>query len=62
MGAKLTKAFEIAKAEGGMKASMRLAMKTGLSSDKAAGAQDSPELIQKFEAALKEIIGKSVNL
>ncbi|MBU2550607.1 MAG: hypothetical protein KKB20_19520 [Proteobacteria bacterium] len=45
-----------------MKAQMRLAMKTGLSSDKASGTPDSPELIQKFEAALKEILGKSVNL
>jgi len=48
MGAKLTKAFEIAKQAGGMQATMRLAMKSGMSSDKAAAAPDSPENIQKI--------------
>jgi hypothetical protein len=62
MADKLVKAFDIVKSEGGMKAQMRLAMKCGLSSDKAASTPDSPELIQKFEAALKEITGKSVTL
>jgi len=62
MGNRLVKAFNIAKEAGGMKATMRLAMKGGMSSDKAAAAPDSPENIQKFEAALKEITGKAVKL
>jgi hypothetical protein len=62
MGNRLVKAFDIAKEAGGMKATMRLAMKGGMSSDKAAAAPDSPENIQKFEAALKEITGKAVKL
>jgi hypothetical protein len=62
MGARIVKGFEIAKQEGGMKALMRLAMKAGLSSEKAAAAEDSPELIQKMEKALQEILGKSIKL
>ncbi|HKI50286.1 MAG TPA: hypothetical protein VKA69_13235 [Desulfobacteria bacterium] len=62
MGTRLVKAFGIAKEAGGMKATMRLAMKGGMSSDKAASAPDSPENIQKFEAALKDITGKAVKL
>lgn len=62
MGAKLAKAFGIAKEAGGMQATMRLAMKSGMSSDKAAAAPDSPENIQKMEAALKEVTGKAVKL
>ena len=62
MGARIVKGFEIAMQEGGMKAQMRLAMKAGLSSDKAASAADSPELIAKMEKALQEILGKSIKL
>ena len=62
MGTRLVKAFNIAKEAGGMKATMRLAMKGGMSSDKAAAAPDSAENIQKLEAALKEITGKAVKL
>ena len=62
MGAKLQKAFQIAKDADGLQAEMRLAMKSGMSSQKAAGAPDSPENIQKMETALKEVIGKDVKL
>ena len=62
MGARIVKGFEIAMQEGGMKAQMRLAMKAGLSSDKAAGTPDSPELIAKMEKALQEILGKPIKL
>jgi hypothetical protein len=62
MGNRLVKAFDIAKDAGGMKATMRLAMKGGMSSDKAAAAPDSPENIAKMEAALKEVTGKAVKL
>ena len=62
MGAKLKKAFDIAKEAGGLQAQMRLAMKSGMSSDKAGAAEDSPANIQKIEAALKEVTGKDVKL
>jgi hypothetical protein len=62
MGAKMVNGFSMAQKEGGIKAAMRLAMKVGISNDKAAGAPDSPENIQKMEAALKEILGKAVKL
>jgi hypothetical protein len=62
MGAKLIKAFESAKQEGGMQAQMRLAMKSGMSSIKASDAPDSPENIQKMEAAYEEVIGKKIKL
>jgi hypothetical protein len=62
MGAKLAKALEMAKAAGGLQAQMRLAMKSGMSSDKAAALPDSPENIQKMEAAYKEVVGKDIKL
>jgi len=34
---------------------MRLAMKTGMSSDKAAQEADSPEMVQKFKSAWDEV-------
>jgi len=37
---------------------MRLAMKTGLSSEKAASTPDTPELIEKCRQAVREITGK----
>lgn len=57
MGMKLAKCFELAKANGGLPAQMRLAMKLGLSADKAAAAPDSPDLIEKAKSAVKEITG-----
>ncbi len=62
MGAKLLKAFDLVKDEGGVQLQMRLAMKAGLSSAKAGGEPDSPENIQKMEAALKEVTGKDLKL
>jgi hypothetical protein len=62
MGAKMVSGFDMAQKEGGIKAAMRLAMKVGFSNDKASGVQDSPENVQKMEAALKEILGKAVKL
>lgn len=62
MGARLVKAFEIAKDAGGIQATMRLAMKSAMSSNKAESAPDSPENLQKMKAALKEVIGKDVSL
>jgi hypothetical protein len=62
MGAKLKKAFDIAKNAGGMQAQMRLAMKSGMTADKAGAAEDSPANVQKMEAALKEVTGQAVKL
>lgn len=62
MGARLVKAFDIAKAAGGIQAQMRLAMKSGVSSAKAEGLPDSPDNIKKMEAALKEVTGKDTKL
>lgn len=62
MGEKLTKGFDAVKKEGGLKLAMRLAMKSGMSEQKAASEPDSPENVAKMEAALKEVIGKDVKL
>jgi len=62
MGAKLQKAFEMAKEAGGLPAQMRLAMKSGMSSDKALTLPDNPENIKKMEAAFKEVLGKDIRL
>lgn len=55
MAKKLLEYYNKAKSIGGLKAQMRLAVITGLPSPKAELAPDSPENINKFEAALKEI-------
>lgn len=55
MGAKLSAFYDKAKAMGGLKAQMRMAILTRISSTKAKEADDSPENIKKFEEALKEL-------
>lgn len=55
MGAKIKEFYEKAKSLGGMKAGMRMAMITKIPSAKADETPDSPEVIGKFEEALKEI-------
>jgi hypothetical protein len=62
MGAKLQKAFQLAKDAAGIQAQMRLAMKSGMSAEKAAGIPDSPENLQKMQSALKEVTGKDITL
>jgi hypothetical protein len=62
MGVKLKKGFEIVMKEGGLQAQMRLAMKSGMSSEKAGTLPDSPDNISKMEAALKTVLGKDVKL
>lgn len=58
MGQKLLKFYDLAKAEGGAMAQMRLAMKTTIPSTKAAEAPDSPENLAKFKSAFREVTGK----
>ena len=58
MGAKLLQFYDHVKQAGGAQATMRLAMKTGVPSTKAADAEDSPENLKKFAEAVKEITGQ----
>ena len=55
MGQKLSSFYDAAKAKGGLKAQMRMAILTLLPSSKAGIEPDSPENIRKFETAMKEI-------
>ena len=55
MGAKIQAYFDQAKQLGGLKATMRLAMLTGVGSKDAAGAAESPDVLGKFNSALAEI-------
>jgi hypothetical protein len=58
MAQKLSQLYELIKAQGGIQGQMRLAMKTGIASTKAATEPDSPETLTKFKAAFKDITGK----
>jgi hypothetical protein len=58
MGQKLMKCYEFVGQQGGLQAQMRLAMKTGCPSAKAVNAPETPDLVAKFKAAVKEITGK----
>ncbi len=55
MAEKLAQFYEEAKKLGGLKAQMRLAVKTGVTSTKAPQVPDAPETIAKFESAMNEI-------
>jgi len=54
MGVKLAKLYEDVKARGGVPAMVKLASKTRVPSSMAATTPDSPELIAKFLAVIKE--------
>lgn len=60
MAAKLMQYYTLAEKSGGLPVKMRLAMKTGIPSQKAATEPDSPENLAKFYLAAKEIIGADV--
>ena len=60
MGAKLMQYYDFATQNGGLPVKMRLAMKTGIPSEKAKDEPDSPDNLAKFYAAAKEIIGPNV--
>ena len=57
MGEKLLEYYSKAEKAGGVLYTVRLAMKSGMSSGKAKEAPDSQENIAKFEKAYKEITG-----
>ena len=56
MAEKLLEYYEKAKEGGGIRAQLKLAMITKISSDKAAKEPDSPENIKTFEEALAQIL------
>ena len=58
MGKKLLDIYEAIKIDGNKTAQMRLAMKTGITSQRAKDVPDSPELLKKFFDAYKDITGK----
>ncbi|MBN1942468.1 MAG: hypothetical protein JW849_04150 [Phycisphaerae bacterium] len=60
MGAQLKKCFDFVNAQGGLPMQMRLAMKLGVTSDKAAALPDDPAMVSKAKAVVKEITGKDV--
>jgi hypothetical protein len=55
MGQQLAGFYDKAKAMGGMKAQMRMAMITKVPSAQAGSVPDSPDKIAVFEQALKEL-------
>jgi hypothetical protein len=59
MGKRLEQYFEYAKEKGGLAAQMRMAMKFGMPSTKAAAAPDTPESVEKAKALCQEVLGDS---
>ena len=59
MGKKLLDIYEAIRTDGDKTAQMRLAMKTGMTSNTAKDAPDSPENLKKFANAYKELTGKN---
>jgi hypothetical protein len=57
MAEKLVKYFELVNTVGGVRAKMRLAMKTGITSTRAADEPDTAEILEKFYNAAKEFLG-----
>ncbi len=58
MGQKLVKYYDYVAKNGGLPVQMRLAMATGVTSASAATAPDTPDVIEKFKKAIKQITGK----
>jgi hypothetical protein len=56
MGVKLARYFEYVAAKGGLVLQLKLAMKTRLTSVRAAAEPDSPELVRTFHAAVVELV------
>jgi hypothetical protein len=58
VGKQLVKYYDFVGKIGGLPMQMRLAMATGLPSAKADSAPDSPDNVEKFKKAIKQITGK----
>ncbi len=61
MAEKMVKYHQFVKEKAGKEGMMRLAMKTCVASIIANDMPDSPEHIQRFQQAVKEITGQDVN-
>lgn len=59
MGEKLLKCYQFVGESGGLTSKMRLAMKTSIPENKAGSAPDTPENLEKFQVAVREIVGKN---
>jgi hypothetical protein len=58
MGKILKEYYQLVEAKAGLLGKVRLAMKTGIPSNKSLFVADSPENISKFKEVLKEILGE----
>ncbi|MGJ5820467.1 hypothetical protein [Paludibaculum fermentans] len=58
MAQKLVKLYEFINEHGGATAKMRVAMKTLVPSAKAEQTPDTPEIIEKFRVAIREVTGQ----
>ncbi|MFP3043794.1 hypothetical protein LQZ19_18435 [Treponema primitia] len=58
MGVKLTSIYSAIKQDGGMRAQMRLAMMMGMPSQMAANVPDTPEELERFSRAYRDITAK----
>jgi len=57
MGIKLVQYYDMVEKKEGLPGKMRLAMKTNVPSNKAKEVPDDPATLDKFHAAVKEILG-----
>ncbi len=62
MAERLLKAFEIAKQQAGTQAQFRLAIRSGMSMVKAEKEQDNEVNLSRMKAALKEVLGREVEM
>jgi hypothetical protein len=58
LGQNLADICAVIQSEGGMRARMRLAMMTGLPSQKAMEAPDTSDLLERFKSSYREIMLK----
>lgn len=61
MAEKLNNIFKIVEEKGGLKARMRLALKTGISKTRALELPDDIEIINKLKDAASEILGINID-
>ncbi len=58
MAEQLLRLFQLCERSGGLPAKMRLAMRTGITQATAAVSPDSPEVVARVAAAVREITGQ----
>lgn len=62
MAERLLKAFEIAKQQAGTQAQFRLAIRSGMSMVKAEKEPDNEVNLSRMKAALKEVLGREMEM